>query len=364
MVTPWFPTAANPVSGIFVARDAALLGADHDVHVVHLVDPALLGPEDGEPDPDAGFTVERVSWSRRSPSDLLAGRRRLTALLAEDFDVLHTQAFSALLPLAGVRVRLPWIHSEHWSGIGDPASLTPRGRAMLRVLGRGLARPDVVTTVSSVLADRVSDYRSGPVRIVPSVVQPAAEVIDPPAEADRIRLVAVGHLIDGKDPLLAIATVRALRERGQAAGLAWVGDGSLRTAFEQASADDPDIVLRGVQDAGGVTRELDGADFFLLPTRGETLCLAALEAISHGRAVVMGARGGQRDYVTAENGRLVAEREADAYADAILDLWATRTTRTPQSIVDSLHGAYSPTTVRDGYLAAYREAAEVRSRRR
>ncbi|WP_435743821.1 glycosyltransferase [Microbacterium sp. PMB16] len=359
MVTPWFPTAANPVAGVFVERDATLLSEVHDVHVVHLVDPALFAADDA-PTAGRGFTLERIPWGRSSVPDLISVGRRLRALMS-DADVLHTQAFQALLPLAGRRVRLPWVHSEHWSGIGDPSSLTPRGRAVLRITGRLLRRPGVVTAVSSHLADRIRTFRRGPVRIVPSVVPPALALVDPPHDPELLRLVAVGNLVDGKDPLLALATVRRLGELGQSASLVWVGDGSLRPVVEAAAEGSTDVTLLGVQDAAGVAKALDDADLFLLPTRGETLCLAALEAIAHGRAVVIGAHGGQRDYISEENGRLVSERSADAYARAVLELWHSSGSRTAQSISESVRDVYSPPAVRDGYTAAYQEAQALRT---
>ncbi|WP_226532617.1 glycosyltransferase family 4 protein [Microbacterium paraoxydans] len=358
MVTPWFPTLANPVAGVFVARDAALLAEVHDVHVIHLVDPTLLA--DGEDiSADHPFTLERVPWSRSSVRDTLSAGKRLRSSMA-DADVLHTHAFQALLPLAARKVTVPWVHSEHWSGIGDPDSLSQRGRAVLRATGGFLRRPDVVTAVSSHLSERIRTFRSGPIRIVPSVVSPVTALVAPPDDAHLIRLVAVGNLVDGKDPLLALATVQRLKEQGQEASLVWIGDGPLRSALESESAHSTALTLTGRQDAHGVARELDRADIFILPTRGETLCLAALEAIAHGRPVVIGSRGGQRDYISPENGRLVTDRTPDAYARAILDLWASKRSRTPESIAATIRDDYSPEAVLRGYTDAYREAVSIR----
>lgn len=358
MVTPWFPTLANPVAGVFVARDAALLSEVHDVHVVHLVDPALLADGD-ENSAEHPFTLERVPWSRSSVRDTLSVGKRLRSRMAAA-DVLHTHAFQALLPLATRRVTVPWVHSEHWSGIGDPDSLSPRGRAVLRATGWLLRRPDVVTAVSSHLSERIKTFRSGPIRIVPSVVSRADALVAPPEDPHHIRLVAVGNLVDGKDPLLALAAVHRLREQGHNASLVWVGDGPLRGALESESAHSTALTLTGSQDARGVARALDEADVFLLPTRGETLCLAALEAITHGRPVVIGSRGGQRDYISPENGRLVAERTPDAYARAILELWTSRRSRTPESIAATIRDEYSPEAVRRGYTDAFRAAISIR----
>jgi glycosyltransferase involved in cell wall biosynthesis len=342
-----------------VQRDAALLSREHDVTVVHLVEPRLLGPDDAMQEHSDGVRIERVAWSRTSLSGVRSLRRRIRALLAES-DVLHTHAFQALLPLTGLRIPVPWVHSEHWSGIGDPRSLTRRGRAVLRATGRLLNRPDIVTAVSSLLAERVRDHRHRrPVMIVPSVVEPPERIVPfPPSDSD-VRLVAVANLVDGKDPFLALAAVRELRARGMRPSLTWVGAGPLAGPLETELTQDDDVFLMGALDASGVAQALDDAHLFLLPTRGETLCLAALEALSHGRPVVIGANGGQRDYIVEANGRLVTERTAAAYADAVQDILAADLD--PASVAATISDRYSPEAVAAGYLAAYADARHSRA---
>lgn len=358
MVTAWYPSLASPISGVFVRRDAELIATAHDVEVVHLVSPELLAPEDISADRDAGLRVTRIPMSRSNPLDL----RRVWSSLSERIhgaDVLHTQAFTTLMPFAGRRVELPWVHSEHWSGIADPSSLTSRGRAVLRVTAPLLRRPDVVTTVSTYLADQVRRHRPGPISVVPSVVPPATAV-PPPHDPGLVRLVAVGGLVSGKDPLLALDTLRELHRRGLPASLTWVGDGALRDSLEQAARPEDRLSLLGAMDGAGVAAALDAADLFILPTKGETLCLSALEAITHGRPVVIGARGGQRDYVVADNGILVGPRTASAYADAVLSLWGRRDELSPERVAATIGDRFQESRVLTGYEGAYQSARASR----
>ncbi len=356
-ITPWYPTASQPVAGIFVQRDAQLVTRRHDVEVLHLVDPSLLGPEDDTIDADAPVRVHRVPMSRRSPlSPALVWNRIRTAI--NGADIVHTHAFQALLPFAGRRVGRPWVHSEHWSGVANPASFNLQGRMLFRATSRLLRRPDVVTAVSSFLLDRVRDHRSGTTMIVPSVV--AESDITPVTHAPgSLRLVTVANLVEGKDPMLAVDTVDLLRRRGIDVSLRWAGDGPLRTALESRVADDPAVIFLGALDRSGVSDELARAEIFFLPTRGETLCLSALEAISHGRPVVMGAHGGQRDYVTGENGILVSERSPQAYADAILKVSESFDRFDPQHVADTIQGRFTPQAVLEGYESAYAAAFDA-----
>lgn len=351
MVTTWFPTAGDPVAGTFVRKDAELIATHHDVEVIHLIPPARAT----ESEEVSGLSITRVPMSTSDPRDILRAWPRIAERLA-GADVLHTQAFSTLLPFAGRRVPIPWVHSEHWSGVADPAGLTLRGRLVLSATGRLLRRPHVVTTVSGFLGDRVRRFRPrGAIEIVPSVV-PAAHVVPPPHDPALLRLVSVGGLVPGKDPRLALEVTRELRRRGTASTLTWVGDGPLRGDLERELTPADRVEFTGAVDAAGVAAALDRADVFLLPTRGETLCLSALEAISHGRPVVMGDRGGQREYVTAANGRLVQPRTAAAYADAIQDIWAPDDPAAPDAVAATIGDRFHAEAVLAGYERAYARA--------
>lgn len=298
--------------------------------------------------------------SPTNPVDLTRTWRRIAPAIAWS-EVVHTHAFSTLLPLAFRSVRRPWVHSEHWSGIADPSSLPPRGRTVLAATGSLLRRPDVVTAVSAYLAERVRAYRSGPTVVVPSTVREAA-IVPPPRDPVMPQLVSVGGLVPGKDPFLALETVRELRRRGLAARLTWVGDGPLRAPLTEAIRDD-DVALVGARDAEGVADALDAADIFVLPTKGETLCLSALEAIRHGRPVVIGGRGGPREYIESGNGRLVDEQTPHAYAEAIEDIWNRRAEFSPDGVAATISDRFTPAAVLRGYEDAYAMAMRTRGKR-
>src|SRR5690606_25874368 len=102
------------------------------------------------------------------------------------------------------------------------------------------------------------------------------------------------------------------------------------------------------------------AEVFLLPTRSETLCLSAIEAITHGRPVVIGANGGQRDYVNHDNGILVSERTPDAYADAVQAVAAAFERLTADRVASTVRDRFTAERVRDLYEQAYRAAVRAK----
>jgi len=355
IVTPWFPTAEHPESGIFVAREAAALAERHNVHVLHMD----WNHADATPLPVDGARVTRRAFRRHRPSDLLRARR-VVRRVARDADVVHTHALPGLLPwLIGRPAPAPWVHSEHFSGLTAPETLRGPERALTRMLRRVLRRPALVVAESERLASAVRSARSGPVAVVPCVV-PSAAVADRPREAGVLRLVGVGGLIPRKGPDVAVEAVAELRQRGVDARLVWVGGGPL---FERL---DDMVRARGLEDAvtftgplptEGVEAALDGADLFILPTLGDNFCVVVAEALSHGRPVVTGSQTGAVDYAPAEASIFVSTHEPVAYADAVIELARRTAHLTAAAIAGMVRGRFSPEHVRMLLEAGYERAA-------
>jgi|GEM_PF-194277 len=366
VATTWFPTSGHPAVGAFVARDVAALAAHHDVRVLHLVAPGFAGTsvDDGEtqvldfPGIDrAEVRVRRLVTDLRRP-DHLVRAGRVVAAAARGADVLHTAVFSTLLPLATRRVPVPWVHTEHWHGVsstaGDSLALrlaTPPLRALLR-------RPDVVTAVSELATAPIRELRGGRATlVVPCVVAPPDVAPARRAPDGSLRLVAVGGLVVGKDPLLAVETLAALRDRGRDAELTWVGDGPLRGMVAARAAElGVTVHLRGAVDAAGVAAELAAADLFLLSTRRETFGVAIAEAISHGLPVVVGADGGFREFVDDRVGAFVASRDPREWAEAVEQTLARTGDLSATEIAATLGDRFAPATVIADYEAAYAQA--------
>ncbi|UNX55738.1 glycosyltransferase [Georgenia sp. TF02-10] len=364
VVTTWFPTAVAPASGAFVARDAhAVASLGHDVAVVHLVPPHQ---DDGARRVvHEGLRVVRVPMSTTRPGQVLAAARTLGPLLA-GADVVHSMAFSALLPLVLRRPRAPWVHTEHWSGLTSPGTLPASWRAVLPVLRHLLAAPDVATAVCEFLAAPLRAVRGRrPTVVVPCIV-PVPDPVPPrPPRGPRLRLVDVGALVDRKDPLLAVETVAELQRRGVPAELVLVGEGELRGAVTRRAAElglADRVRLTGALPAAGVLAELARADLFLGPTRGDNFFVSAAEALVAGRPVVVGATGGQGEYIRPEVGALVPVQDAAAYADAVQRVDRATAATSAAAISATVGQRFSVAAVAAGYADAYAQARAVRRR--
>ncbi|AXH95348.1 glycosyltransferase [Ornithinimicrobium avium] len=356
VVTTWFPTSTSPATGVFVARDVAAIATRHDVRVLHLCAPALLGQDEH----GQGYAVERLPMDPRRPDHVLRAARRVREL-APEADLVHTMAVSALLPMTGRRPGVPWVHTEHWSGLLAPGTLTPALRAARPGVLRLLRRPDVVAVVSEHLAEGVRAARTGPVVVVPNIVDRPEELVarrdtERPLRDGRedgtgpgttregpLRVVSVGGLAPRKDPLAATRAVAALRVRGVDASLTWVGDGPLREEVREAArrAGVP-LRLTGPVPPEQVQQIVGESDLFLLPTRAETFCVAAAEALAAGRPVVVGDSGGPRDFVAPPSGLLVRPGSAPgSWADAVEQVWAASAQLSAEEIAAPVVEAYS-----------------------
>lgn len=349
IVTPWYPTADAPHSGLFVAREAAALREAHDVHVLHL---DWTGPAADDGPGTEG--VERIRLRRGAPGDY-ARARSLVSGAAGNADIVHTHALTLLLPwLRGRVTDKPWVHSEHWSGLTSPETLGLAERAALRLLRGALARPDVVVAESGRLAAAIAKHRAGPIELVPCVV-PEVAVVEPPRDG-VLRLIGIGGMIPRKGPLVALEALALLRERGQESTLAWVGDGGQRDeAIDLAGrlGVDRHFEVTGILPSDAVGARLDQANMLLLPTLGDNFCVVAAEALTHGRPLVSGAHTGAVDYSRPEVSRFVDDQTGEAYADAVLDLWRAVRDLPARDIADTVEGRFTPDAVRSALERVY-----------
>lgn len=367
-VTTWLPTPSHPSVGAFVVQDAtAIAGLGHDVHLVHLVPPHQLDPAERRWGPArtsvGDLPVTRIPMSTTRPGQLGAAGRQLRAMAAHA-DVVHTMAFSALLPLAWWRPEAPWVHTEHWSGLTAPQTLPRSWRLALPALKRLFSRPDVVTAVCDYLADPIREVRGErPTRVVPCIVPVPEPVPARPPERGDVAMVDIGALIERKDPLLAVDVVAELRGRGIPATLALVGQGDLRGRVERRVRDldlTDAVRLTGPLDRVAVLTELARADLFLGPTRGDNFFVSCAEALVSGRPVVVGATGGQGEYIAPQAGETVPEQTPVAYADAVQRVLARAQGLTAQDIADTIGQRFSVDAVAQGYQAAYDLAVATR----
>lgn len=353
IVTPWFPTEVNPSSGAFVLKDAhALIDAGIDLGVIHLVP---SHEDDGTRKTLVqGVRTIRVPMDTANPLDFVKARYKLEPLI-QHFDVIHTQAISAIEPFVFGRPKQPWVHTEHWSGITNPQTLPETWQKLLPALLKLELLPDVVVSVCDYLASPLRDVRGDrPVEIIPCQV-PSPKSLKPRRELDgTIRLISTGALVERKDPIVAVQTMAELKDRGIKASLVWLGDGPLRDEVVALAEElGVDATFPGTVDKEGVQAALAEADMFFGPTRGDNFFVAAAESIVNGRPLVVGSNGGQGEYIEDEIGRLIDVQDPVLYADAIVDLYESTKDWTTERIAATVGTSFEPYTIADSYIDLY-----------
>lgn len=328
----------------------------HEVTVLHLdwQRSSPLGTE-----VSAAYEYHHESLDRRDPR-AYARARRIVADAARDHDVVHTHALTGLIPwLLGRPARnRAWVHSEHWSGLSAPETLALGERCALAILGPRLARPDAVVAESSRLAAAIARFRAAAIDLVPCVVDTPAAVES--RSEDAIHLIGVGAITARKGPLLAVETLAELVSRGLEATLTWVGEGPQRERMLQEASDRgvlDRVRLTGRLDDDGVSRELNAANMFLLPTQGDNFCIVAAEALAHGRPIVSGAATGAVDYADPSVSRFVTEQTGVAYANAVEDLARATAELAASQIASTVTDRFTPTTVATALTAIYTRLA-------
>ncbi|ALV46019.1 hypothetical protein MB46_11525 [Arthrobacter alpinus] len=358
VLTTWFPDTGNQATAPFNLKHVQAIARGHDVRVVHI---RLGGTGAVVSENYGGVPVTRIPLSPLRPWGYLALARHVWAALKEA-DVLHTMAFTSAViaaPLHAFR-RTPWVHTEHWSGMANPASVSKVWVAFswLRYV---LKLPNAVTAVSTAQALQLGRFaRGGRVDVIPNVVAVSKETAGRTGPADgATRLISVGGLVAGKRPILAVQTLALLRKDGIDASLTWVGDGPLRANMMAAAAAAgvaDHLSVTGLVEPQRVQQELRKADVFFLPTRHETFCVAAAEAVAAGLPAVVTDLSAVRDFLTEENSVLVAGGGAQDFASGIELALRKFADVSGDTIAGTIPPAFTPLLVMEEFTRAYARA--------
>ena len=141
----------------------------------------------------------------------------------------------------------------------------------------------------------------------------------PRPKAGQLHLVSAGRLTPPKNQAYLVALLAALRRRGIDVTLTLFGDGPLRPELEGAAR------RAGVEDRfamPGHTAQWwrTPADLFVLASRHEGLCIAALDAMSAGLPVAAPLVGGLQDYGPAAGVLALSGQDLEADADRLAAL--------------------------------------------
>lgn len=256
--------------------------------------------------------------------DVLTGRRNV---VIHAFG-LHGMAITALARLRGVKAPL----AVSVTGLGFLATQAGPRRAAgliltqsLRLALDGSATHWLVENSHDGPAIGLGARAGGRVTVLTGAgVDPAAFTVEALPPRTPLRLILVARLVRSKGVDLAVAAIREARRRGADVTLTVVGEPD---AANPASCP-PDELARfaatpGVSLLGrrsDIPELLASHHLFILPSRGgEGLPRALLEAAAAGRAAIVSAVPGCKEFVAdGVNGFLVPPEDIESLAEAIL----------------------------------------------
>jgi len=197
-------------------------------------------------------------------------------------------------------------------------------RAALRAVG-SLSRGLIALHEDDAVALRSAARRADVVTVANWVDVPSAPV--PMPHAPPFRAVFVGGLVARKGLPRLLAAMRlvehlplALRVVGGAGDEGEASAARIRAGAEDLVRDGR-VSFLGEVDAAGVGAELDSAHLFVLPSEAEGMPRSLLEAMAHGRAVVVSAAANTGDIVRRHQcGRVLRDLDPHAIAQELTEL--------------------------------------------
>lgn len=217
---------------------------------------------------------------------------------------------------------IPTVYTEHvtldeWGGPRDAESV-----AVVR------AHAGVIACVSERSRDSLHATLGDdvPVAVVRHVVEDAGPVRSP-APDGPLRLLCAARLKPYKGIDVLLHAVSRARASGADLKLTIAGDGPERQRLADLAfaLGLKDVRFLGAVAPGWVSTLMRDADVVALPSRGEGLPVALVEAMACGRAVVATRSGGNAEVVRdGETGLLVDPERPDQLADALVQLASDR----------------------------------------
>jgi glycosyltransferase involved in cell wall biosynthesis len=341
-ITTWYPTAEEPVGGVFVREHAKAVELYDDIKVIHCAGPdqelSKLWRMQQEMDENLtkGIPSYRLyyrhfpipkTWYLIHIWSVFQAFRKIV-LQGFNPDIIHAHTYDAGVPAAliGKVYGIPVVVTEH---------TTAFPRKLVGGLGVFTARfafesAEIVMPVSKSLQKAIEAYGiKAHFQIIPNVVDTNLFTPSPVplAKNESKRLLFVGLLGPSHKKGIPhlLSALALLRERRDDWHLDVVGDGPLRAEYELMAGGlglGDKVTVHGLKEKEEVAEFMRHADIFVLPSLFETFAVVAAEALATGLPVLATRCGGPEEFITDDVGLLVPPGNAKALykgLDFILD---------------------------------------------
>lgn len=335
-ITPWYPTAENPVSGIFVREHAKAAFLYNDVVVLHLdgYSQSVKGAFGFQVTIQEGIRSIRFNY-RKFPiafinsefvgefnsicSAMLAFRR----ICKEGFkpDIIHANVYTSgiLAVIIGKVFRIPVVITEHFSAF-------PRKILSKREINKAkfaFKRAQYVLPVCKSLQEAIEFYGiKASFKIIPNAVDTSVFYYDASIKKDENfkQVLFVGLLSPQKGLEYLLRACRELKDKRHDIIINIIGDGPNRQEYERLANG---LGISDVVKFHGIKTKKEIADFmrrshiFILTSLYENLPCVLIEALTSGLPIVATNVGGIPEIINENVGILVEPKNSHTFAIAI-----------------------------------------------
>ncbi len=346
MITPWYPSEEDPVSGKFVRDQAEILAEEHNVAVLHGTGMTLKGYlKKGRTlkSVEKGVEVFRFSYPEIPRLARIFYLRKVKRLFGElankkKIEVVHAHV---TLPagLAAVMINkkfnIPTVITEHASYL-EKEMEHYRKLPLLKFAWRNA---NAVIAVSNSLKREIKKAVNREIEVIPNVIDTSLFGSDEQFTKARneIRIIFIGHMnteSKGVDLLLK-AMQDIIKETGRNIELHLYGGGYFLDKYKKMSEElniADYCIFHGFQSPEKVRSGLARSDFFVLPSRAESFSIATAEAMACGKPVVVTKCGGPEEYVTGSSGYIIPPENEVELKKAILLMMSEYQSFDPEEI--------------------------------
>lgn len=237
-----------------------------------------------------------------------------------DYDLIHAHANLPGLPAKKLSVKLgvPVVYTVHGSGLDALQDMYGWKGKLLYYVERYLhcrIKYDAQITVDSSFS-RQHNVNS-PI-VIPNGVDISAYDKISCDKSETVKVVFVGRLHPQKGLTYLIDAVR----KADIADVEFhiIGDGDEREALMEQAKGLPNIIFRGKVYGDDLIREYKSSHLFVLPSLYEGQPLTLLEAWAAKLPVLVTNVGGNKDFVTSQNGMMVGSKNEEELSRALQEM--------------------------------------------
>lgn len=374
IVPAWYPTAANPLTGIFVQKHVQLISTFVKCIVLYAV-PAAGANFPQQLKKETGEAIEFTFYYKPQRIRLLNQLAQMAALwrgynhIVAEYGkpaVIHNHIVFPAGYFAWAVSKLqniPLLITEHWSGYCPADGRYERLSFLHKLITKAaFSRAKAVSVVSSFLKTSIQELglpnATSNVLITSNVLKdvptPAANTFNP----TRPKALFIGNLNDHEknvSGLIEASTKVAQRFPGFT--LTLIGGGNEKQLLEAKAATagllNTNIIFKGNVANSQLHEHYGAADFFILNSNFETFNIAAAEALMHGLPVVSTRCGGPEEFVNESNGMLTEVNNPAKLAEAVIRLIENYNLYNRAAIAGQMRGSYSNRVVTEQFKKMY-----------